>query len=79
MAHCVLLGHKYTLKKTCLSFDASSFDESYASPGHNGKNHGFYPEALKEKPEKLFSEAPSMGSAQLGPIKALGTSQLVPC
>ena len=41
-AHCVLLGHKYALKKTCLSCDASSFDESYASPGHNGKKSWFF-------------------------------------
>ena len=37
-AHCVLLGPKYPLKKTCLSCDAPHFDGSYASPGHNGKN-----------------------------------------
>ena len=54
-AHCVLLGPKYALKKTCLSCNASSFDESYASPGHNGKKiMVFYPEALKEKPKNFF-------------------------
>ena len=41
-AHCVLLGHKYALKKTCLSCDASSFDETYASPGHKGKKLWFF-------------------------------------
>ena len=37
-AHCVLLGPNYDKKKTCLSFDASHFDESYALPGHKAKN-----------------------------------------
>ena len=40
--HFGLLGPNYTIKKTCLSCDASHFYESYASPGHNGKNI-FYP------------------------------------
>ena len=57
-AHCVLLGPKYALKKTCLSCDASPFDESYESPGHNAlqwqKIMVFYPEAWKERPKNFF-------------------------
>ena len=43
------------------------------------KNHGFLPIGVEGKAKKLFSEAPSLGCARLGPIKAPGTSQLAPC
>ena len=42
------------------------------------KNHGFLPRGVEGKAKKLFSEVPSLGCVHLGPIKALGTSQLVP-
>ena len=76
-AHCVLLGPNYAMTKTSLSWDTSQFDESYASSQWQ-KIMIFNPEALKDKPKKLFSAAPSLGCAHFGPIKALGTSQLVP-
>ena len=65
------------MKKTCLSCDASHFDESSASPGHNGKKYGLLPIGREGKAKKLFSAAPSLGCDHLGPIKSLGTSQLV--
>ena len=39
------------------------------------QNHGFYPNALKGKPKKI-SVAPSLGYANFGPMKALGTTHL---
>ena len=41
-AHFILLGPNYTMKKTCLSCNASYFDISYASPSHNGKISWFF-------------------------------------
>ena len=52
--NCFLLGTNYTMKKTCFSCDASHFDESYASPGLNGKNHVFLPRGVEGKSKKLF-------------------------
>ena len=41
-AHFVLLGINYTLKINWWPVDASHFDESYASPSHNGKISWFF-------------------------------------
>ena len=41
-AHFVLLGTNYTLKINWWPIDASHFDESYASPSHNGKISWFF-------------------------------------
>ena len=71
-----MLGPKYALKKTCLSCNASPFDESYASPGHNGKKSCFLPRGIEGQDTRLFSAAPSLLCATFGPVKALGTSQL---
>ena len=42
------------------------------------KKHVFLPIGREGKAKQLFSAAPSQGCAHLGPIKTLGTSQLVP-
>ena len=64
-AHCVLQGHNYTMKKTWLSCDAFPFEESSASPDHNGKNC-FLPRRVEGQAKKLFSAAPSLGCANFG-------------
>ena len=51
------------MKKISFSCEASTFDESYASPGHNGKKSWFLPRGVKEQAKKLFSAAPSFGCA----------------
>ena len=60
------------MKKTCLSCDTSHFDESYASPGHNGKNSCFfYPQAERANKKKLFCSAISglcTGDQSTGPL-----------
>ena len=53
-ANCILLGHKYTMKKTCLSCVASHFDESYASPGYNGKKSWFFTHRQSGKSQKTL-------------------------
>ena len=58
-AHCVLQGPKYALKKTCLSCDASSFDESYASPGHDGKKSWFFTQRRWRKSQKKINWSPA--------------------
>ena len=72
-AHFVLLGLNYTMKKTCLSCNASHFDESYASPGPNGKKYVFLPRGVEGKAKKtLFSAAPSLVCATLDQCKNWG-------
>ena len=54
-AQCVLLGIKYTMKKTCFSCDASHFDESYLHhPVTMAENYDFLPRGVEGKAKKPF-------------------------
>ena len=63
--HFVLLGPNNTTKKNCLSCDASNFDESYASPGHNGKKIMV---GVEGKAKKLFFCSVISGMCHFGPM-----------
>ena len=76
--HFVLLGINYTLKVNLWSIDASYFDESYASPGHNCKISWFLPRGVEGKAKKFFFCSAISGMCHFGPMWELGTSQLVP-
>ena len=71
------LGHNLTMKKNSLSCDASHFDESYASPGHNGKNHSFLSIGVEEKALKKICSAIS-GLCSLGTNKSTGDQSTGP-
>ena len=77
-AHCVLLGPKYALKKLVCPARPILLMNPMHHPVTMAKNHVFLPIGVEGKAKTLFSAAPSLGCAHLGPIKALGTSQLVP-
>ena len=63
IAHCVLLGIKYTMKKTCFP----ELPLLLMNPIHHSvtraKNHVFLPRGIEGKAKKLFSAAPSLACA----------------
>ena len=67
---CVLLGPKCALKKFVCSATPLLLMNPMHHPGHESKKTCFF----TQRPWRV----PSLGCANLGSIKALGTSQLVP-
>ena len=76
--HCVLLGPMYALKKTCLSCNASLFDESYASPGHNGKKSWFFTQRRGRKSQTTFFCSAISGLCPLRTNKITGDQSTGP-
>ena len=59
-------------KKSCLVCDASHFDDSYASTGHNGKKQGFLPIGFEGQAQKNFFCSAISGMCQLWTNELLG-------
>ena len=59
-ANYILLGPNYAMKKTDLSCDASHFDVSYATSGHNGKISVFLPRSIEGGAKEIYSAIPGM-------------------
>ena len=73
-----LLGPNYTMNKPCCPEMPLRLMNPMHQPATMVKNHGILPRGVEGQAKKPFSAAPSLGCANLGPMKALGTSQLVP-
>ena len=75
---CIAFSFQYVLIYLTLKFMKSSFNQIINQIAHNGKISCFFTYRSWRISQKTFFCSAISGLCPLGPIKALGTSQLVP-